>query len=223
MKKMILTLLLTTCQIVLGIQDEPLQYRVSLQFIELPHTALTEMLASNQKNGQILHEKAMALSKTGQGKILESSMVVCRSGQRAAVESTREVIFPTEYAPPGSTPYVGPKHPALRHLYAFEPRNTGVTFQVEATTSSYGMVELRFAPEIVTQVRLETWMEHVDEWGDASMRTPIFECLRLGTSITLKPGKFEFVSALTPKMNAQGPVVLRKILVFVRADLLTSP
>jgi hypothetical protein len=47
----------------------------------------------------------------------------------------------------------------------------------------------------------------------------IFETWRCNTSINLTPGKFEFVSALTPKANAPVPAVSRKILVFVRADI----
>jgi hypothetical protein len=253
MRKLILALLFTTSQIVVAGQDEllptetdqnfplkplslgiqvkpgaPRQCRVSLQFIEVPHTALTEMLASHEKNGQTLHDKAMALTKSGLGKMIESCMLVSRFGQRASIESVLEVIYPTEYEPPVLSMHVPftaeqRKHPALLNYHSFEPRNTGVTFEVEVTISPNGMVELRLAPEIVTRVRMENWMEHVDQWGDASMRMPIFDCLRFTSSITLKPGKFEFTSALTPKMNAQGPVVQRKVLVFARADMLPSP
>jgi hypothetical protein len=55
-------------------------------------------------------------------------------------------------------------------LTAFETRNTGVTFEVEPTLDSDGTIDLRPSPEIVTRLRLETWMEHVDQWGDGSMR-----------------------------------------------------
>jgi hypothetical protein len=37
------------------------------------------------------------------------------------------------------------------------------------------------------------------------------------------PGKFELITALTPKTNAPAPAVTRKILVFVRADVLPAP
>jgi len=113
-------------------------------------------------------------------------------------------------------------NPLFRTPTAFETRNTGVTLDVEALLESDGTVELRLSPEIVTQLRLETWMEHVDQWGDGSMRMPIFETWRFKTSINLAPGKFEFVSALTPKATAPVPAVSRKILVFVRADILPA-
>jgi hypothetical protein len=49
---------------------------------------------------------------------------------------------------------------------------------------------------------------------------PIYENWRFNTSISVESGKFELVSALSPKQNAPVPAVSRKILVFVRADLM---
>jgi len=224
MKKWIIALLFGSCGFAAGIQDEPRQIRVSLQFIEVAHTSLTEMLAQKDQSGPALHAKAMSLSKKGQAKILESCMLVCKAGQKATIESIQEVIFPTDYLPSGlptNLPNEGnPTNLVVRRVAAFEPRNTGVTFEVEPYMASHGMIDLRLSPEIVKQLRLETWMEHIDQWGDATYRLPVFESFRIQSKITVAPGKFEFVSALTPKMNTQGPVVTRKILVFVRADLL---
>jgi len=159
-------------------------------------------------------------------------MVICRSGQKASLETIREEIYPTEYAPPGlpcgnlsniRLPTDPPANPLFRAPTAFETRNTGVTFNVEATLSSDGTIDLVLSPQMVTRLRLETWMEHVDQWGDGSMRMPIFETLRFTTSNSVESGKFELVSALTPKANAPVPAVSRKILVFVRADILPDP
>lgn len=85
------------------------------------------------------------------------------------------------------------------------------------------MLHLQLTPQIVTRLRLETWMEHFDPWGDGSIRMPIYETWRFNTAISVAPGKFELVSALTPKSNAPAPAVSHKILVFVRADLLPAP
>jgi len=153
-------------------------------------------------------------------------MLVCKAGQKATIESIQEVLFPTEYEPsdmPSNTPNVAvPTCLVDRKAAAFEPRNVGVTFEIESTLAINGMIDLRLSPEIVKQLRLETWMKHIDQWGDATYRLPVFESFRIQSKITVAPGKFEFVSALTPNMNTQGPVVTRKILVFVRADLLPA-
>lgn len=65
--------------------------------------------------------------------------------------------------------------------------------------------------------------EYVDQWGDASVRMPVLETSRLNTSVSLMPGQFEMVGAITPKPNTPGPAVNRKLLVFVRADILPVP
>jgi hypothetical protein len=225
MKRLLVVLPLILCGIAAA---NPEQIRVSIQFVEVPHSTLTEMLSGPQTNGHSLHEKAVALSKEGHAKILETCMVVCRSGEKASVVSNREEIYPTEYAPPmlcgdlnrlASDP---PISPALRQPTAFDTRNTGVTFEVEASKSSSHTISLILNPEIVTRLRLETWMEHLDQWGDGSMRMPIYETWKTNTSIDVEPGKFELVSALTPKAKAPVPAISRKILIFVRADVLPS-
>lgn len=231
MKPLLIALGLLTGGIAVANQPHPKQIRVSLQFIEVPHSTLTEMLAGPEMNGEAIHEKAVALSREGHAKIMETCLVICRSGEKATLETIREEIYPTEYEPPqlpgsfSSTPArsnhdLPMNNPKLRAPTAFSTRNTGVTFNVEALLNSNGMIELRLSPEIVTRLRLETWMEHTDQWGDGAMRMPIFESLRCNTSIRVEPGKFELVSALTPKVNAPVPAVSRKILVFVRADVL---
>lgn len=230
--KRLIALALLLCGTAAGTQERPKQIRVSLQFIEVAQPALTEMLAGPQKSGQAFHEKAFALSKEGKAKIMETCMVICRSGEKASLETIREEIYPTEYAPPelpcGNPsnkrfPTDSPMNPAFRAPTAFNTRNTGVTLAIEASSASNGTVDLQLSPEIVTRLRVETWMEHVDEWGDGSMRQPIFAALRLNTAINVPTGKFQLVSVLTPKEDGPVPEVSRKVLVFVRADVLSIP
>lgn len=125
------------------------------------------------------------------------------------MKKTAEEIYPTEYQPP--TPSTGPTY---RSPTAFDTRNTGVTLEVAATSTSDRTIELQLSPEVVTPLRLETWMEHVDQWGDGSIRMPIYETLRTDSSISVESGKFQLVSALTPHANAPVPADSRKILVF---------
>ena len=224
---------LLLCGICAAHQDPPKLIRVSVQYIEVTHPVLTEMLAGKEKDGPAMHAKAIALAKDGKAKILETCMVVGRSGRKATAESIREVIFPTEYQPPelqNSVPLTPeqrtamapnpPVNPVFRSITAFETRNTGVTFEIEPTLGANDqIIDLRFVPEIVSQIGVNTWMEHTDEWGDASLRMPVFETWRVNTSVTLMAGQFELVTVITPKSAA--PAVSRKLLVFVRADVIT--
>ncbi len=217
------------CGVGAATQDQPRVIRVSVQYIEVPHPVLTEWMSGSETSGPAIHAKAMALSKTGGAKILETSRVVCKSGQKASVESIREEIYPTEYAPPGlpcNFPPRGsisdtPMNPKLRSPTAFETRNTGVTLEVEASTGSGGeIIDLQFSSQIVSRLRLETWMEHKDPWGNAPIRMPIFEKWGSKSSLSLQSGKFELAAVITPKSDAPVPAVARRILLFVRADTL---
>jgi hypothetical protein len=233
MKCIPIALSLIFCGVAAGHQDRPKQIRVSVQFIEVSHDNLTYLLASDDNCEQALHEKALSLSKAGQAKLLETCMVVCRSGERACIESIREEIFPIEYRLPEFLNYIpsdanrlsiqAPRNPLFREITAFDTRNTGVTFEVEADVNTNGTIDLRLSPEIVTRMRLITHMEHVDQWGDGSYRMPVYETWRGNFPISVESGKFELVSTFSRKTNAPVPAVSRKILVFVRADILPEP
>ncbi len=215
--------------------QHPRLIRVSIQYIEVAHPALTEWMSGSETSGPAIHAKAMALSKTGGGKILETCMVICRSGQKATAESIREEIYPTEYAPPGlpgsfgsgprdRTPPADPMNPKLRSPTAFESRDTGVTLEVEPTVGTNGqIIDLRFSSEIVSRLRLETWMEHKDPWGAAPVRMPIFEKWGSKSLLSLQSGKFEVAAVIAPKTDAPVPAVTHRILLFVRADTLPDP
>jgi len=201
----------------------PRHVRVSLQWIEVPHPFLTELSSGEKKNGSALHDAVIAYSKEGRAKSVETGIVVCRTGQKAVIESIREEIFPTEYEPPGSLYSIPPLNPAIRSFYAFETRNTGVTIEVEPTIGeNESLIDLYLTTEVITRARLETWMEHKDQWGDASLRMPVFEVWRTNTSVILTTGTFELASVISPKSNLPAPAVQNKILVFVRADVIPT-
>jgi hypothetical protein len=103
---------------------------------------------------------------------------------------------------------------------AFETRNLGVTLEIEPNMDNAGkIIDLRFAPQIVDFLRLETWVEHVDQWGDGSVRRPIIGSLRVSTGISLQDGQFGLVGFLTPNKKDGGQQIDRKIMLFVRADV----
>jgi len=224
MKTILIAFLL--CGICFGDQDAPKHARVSIQYIEVPHAFLMELLGGEETSGSAVHAKTMALSKTGEAKILETSMVVCRSGQRALAEAILEEIYPTEYEPPGFEPPNGFRwiDPLTRSYTAFETKNTGMILEIQPTMGQNPkIIELRLLPEFIQRLRLDTWLEHKDEWGDASLRIPVFEKWSANTALTLQAGKFELASVITPTEQPPAPAPSRRILLFVRADVIETP
>lgn len=217
-------------------QTAPNNLRVSLQLIEVAHPVLTEMMADSETRGAVLHDQAMARVKAGEAKLVDSSMVMTRSGERTNLESIQEIMFASEssgflggcgLATMSGFPPPRPDKPARHHRFlppCFETRNTGVTFEVEPTLAENGhLIDLVLTHEVIAPVREVTWLQYGPEWGGTPVRTPIFEVWRSNTMITLMAGQFEFISAITPKPAAPVPAVSRKILVFVRADIVPVP
>jgi hypothetical protein len=227
----------------------PPNIRVCVQFIELPHPVLTELLAGKDQSGPVLHQQAMELVKSSKAKVLESCVLMTRNNSNAAIESSGEVTYPTVYettpsADAGGSPrtpgalYFGcgggsmlpavPQKPisttapvAQGNPASFEIRNPGISIEIEPTVDTDNhIVDLRFESEVVALDHFATMLEQVRPWGGIPFRLPVFKVLRTNTGITLKPGQFELAGLITPKPANPVPPVSRKILLFVRADII---
>jgi general secretion pathway protein D len=115
------------------------------------------------------------LSQKKGADIMTAPSIMAKSGQKATIEIIREFIYPTEYEPPELPQNVGQQQPFNNGPIigpgggiiggggqaqgfpvtpatptAFEPRNTGVTLEIEPTLGNNdAVIDLRFAPEIV--------------------------------------------------------------------------
>lgn len=212
--------------------------RVHLGFIEVPHALLAEVMASEEAGSEpAMHARMRQLVKEERAKIVETCILVTRSGHWASSESIREYIYPTEDYPDKFSrgPVLTPEQEeaqleALRRRWermvrphtptSFETRNLGVTLEIEATHHGQ-LIDLRIAPEIGNHLGLHTWLEHKDQWGDASIRTPVFETLRTSTGVTLEDGKFGMLGVLTPMKPEGGLMTERKLMLFVKADIIS--
>jgi hypothetical protein len=208
----------------------PKNLRICVQFIEMPHTALTELMSGKAQPGHVLHEKAMAMTKEGKAKVVESAMVIAPSGQRAKIDTIRELIYPTEYSPMPSLPPTPPPNPTKplpspRFFYTdpmnFETRDIGVSLDFEPTFfPDTSQIQIRFAVEILDLSHFHMFLKLDDEWGKNSIQMPVFDTWRTNTDLSLQPGKFDLATTITPKPTEPVPATLRKILVFVRCDVI---
>ncbi len=210
------------------------QVRLVLQLVELPHATVTQWTTGKALPGREIHERAMKLAATGEAEIVETCVLVARSGERALVESIAELIYPTEYdpsSPPNAVAQglVDGNFPAFRYLRpadvitnSFETRNTGSTLEIEPMVGRGGtMVDLRISFEMVDRAGLATFTEFRDPWGDGSSRMPIFDTREMTGSITLTSGVFELWNIFNPK-PAAVPAVTTRMMVFVCADVLPT-
>lgn len=210
-------------------QELPKMVRVQVEFIEVPQETMTGLLYGPKKsaNDTELRAKLQELIGKKEARMLETQMVTARSGQKAMGESIHEYIYPTEYAPPElpahytKTPPPSPiRIPAIPT--AFETRNVGSTLEIEPTIDVSGsMIDLRFLPELVYHTGNETWQEVTEGKDTYQVQMPNFYKISVNTSVALITGQPFLVSAASPKNDAGDADFSRKVLIFVRADVLT--
>ena len=214
--------------------DLPKQIRVMVEFIEVPLPELTKLLADPRKsaNDGDLRKTVGELVTAGTATHYDTQFVIARSGETATSEGILEYIYPTEYEPfkaPTDTPssesseesssapsFIVPPTPT-----AFETRNTGGTLEVQPTIGvNNHLVDLRFAPEIVDHVKNESWGKWEGPNGEVPIEMPTFFSSRANSGMTTIDGQYS-LAATTSMLGEDGkPDHQRKLLFFVRADIL---
>ena len=141
------------------------------------------------------------LSQKKGADIMTAPSIMAKSSQKATIEIIREFIYPTEYEPPelpnsvgatgggggiaglgGGSAGIFPVTPATPT--AFEPRNTGVTLEIEPTLGNNDtVIDLRFAPEIVE-------FEGFINYG-SPIQSPSSDALGNPTTVTITENRIE--------------------------------
>lgn len=211
----------------------PPNIRVFLQYIEVAHTDLTNLLEDGP-SGAVLHTRAMALVDKRAARIVDSAVFTFQSGRRTSAESIREYIYPAEKEPDSFGWNSGslsgssfPGIPSLRLLaspwwISWDTRNTGLTFDFETPiifSFDDPTINLRFLVEDVSFSGLIPWMERRDRWGDDSLRMPLFETRRVTQQLPLQDGVYELASVIDPLPRPPAPAQSTKVLVFVRCEV----
>lgn len=212
--------------------DVPCMIRVQAEFIEMPHATYTRLMAAprTSANDTDLRAECAKLVENEEARIIETMCITGLSGQNATTESISEYIHPTEYEP-GELPLEINGEPAPSNssygsppmASAFDTKNIGSTFEVEASCDKVSqIVEVRFVPTLVYQVGLKNWGAEKVSGAAGPILMPEFYVIKTVTGVTVVSGQPSMVSALTPK-NAEGKYdSSRKIMLFLRADILTA-
>jgi hypothetical protein len=114
-------------------------------------------------------EKALRTLARCKADFFSSPRAVCRSGERAVVEATREMRYPTEFKPAqGGSGKVVPA--------AFESRNTGVTLECEASAKDDD-IQMSMTAKVVTFLGFIDYALHNSVRADSGPR-PMAELLK---------------------------------------------
>lgn len=163
--------------------------------------------------------------------MIETQIALARPGQKATTESIEEFIYPTEYEPAelpkeinvieggvkaeldGREFAIGPTPTA------FETRNLGSTLEIEPDHQG-DLVEVKFAPELVYHVKNIVWSEWKGKLGESPIQMPVIYSMRTSGQVTVRSGNYRLAAALSPRGKDGHPDFERKVMIFVRADVL---
>jgi hypothetical protein len=208
----------------------PMQVQVQVEFVELSHEALTKLLfltKPTSADATALRQQLQDMVSKNEAKILETQIAVARSGQKGGSESIHEFIYPTEYEPTCSLMdeelSKKPKTPnALAVPTTFETRNLGSILEVEpAVGEGNRIVELRFVPELIWHSGSAIWYEGKDSSGNPfKVQTPDIYTIRLNTGIQCISGQYTLAGVISPKNDKGDTDMTRKVMVFVKCDVL---
>lgn len=213
--------------------DAPKMIRVQVEHIELSHKDLTRLMMEDSAvtaDAKALRMKVQELVEKDGAKVIDTQIVLGRSGQKQTSESRQEFIYPAEYEPPGSEDIaeklakLGALPFNLASPTAFETRNLGSSLESEPTLGSDDkIIDLRLLTELEWHTGNTVWNEVKDTQGNAYKVTmPDFYSLITTTHITCISGQYVLVGALSPK-NSEGKLDAdRKVMVFLKCDVLAA-
>ena len=240
MKLPIVCALLTVAS-VSAAEDKPdgPMIRVSVQLIEVPVGTATGLMDRHGGDGAKLRESVEAAVREGTARIIDAASVTTLPNERAEIHSGTEGRFPVEMTLDSIPHSVGayvPRNPALRTElekewfdqlarpwppWNWNTRIVGLSLvgwvDFDAAT---GGVAVSLDPQWWGELEPELWKKHVDEWGDASVKRPVFTTVNCQSSLTLEPGRFVLAAVLSPQPQAPPPALVMRVMVFARADLL---
>ena len=207
--------------------------RVQVEYIEVPHETMTELLSEprTSTNDTPLRAKLQELVKEGKAKMTETQMVNARSGQSASTESVHEYIYPIEYeapqlvmnnVPENDKPQVLPPVGKPPFPAAWETRNIGSTLEIRPTISENDkVIDLLLNPTLVYHTGNNVWHEEIKGEDTYRVQMPNFYKVEVNNSMTLIAGQPFLMAAVSPKDEKGEADLTKKVLIFVRADVLT--
>jgi hypothetical protein len=219
------------------------QLRIQVEWIELSHTDFTALMEEHHpgepdtrqsSDDGLLRAKLKKMIEEDKAEIIDTAMVLARSGQRAKVEAVREVIYATEYGPPkvGGTEKrggeskaqdnAGDKSKGLPIAAAFETRNVGTTLEVDPVLGAdERTIDLSLSPEIVYHVGQEEYGVYREGESEVVAKMPLFYTMKLTTQVAMIAGEYLFAGVQSPfDMEAMEADRGRKVMVFLKADVL---
>jgi hypothetical protein len=212
----------------------PKVVRMQLEYIEMPKADLTRLLMEDKPvttDATALRMKVQDKVDKQEADIIDTQLVLSKSGFKAFSESRHEFIYPTEYEPP-SLPCGGRTKKTLSETFnsylgaptAFETRNLGSILEAEVTAPAGGrLVEFKVLSSFLWHTGNNVWQTWKGEAGaELEIRMPDFYVLEVNTSGVCVSGQYSLLSVVSPKDQKGEVNPDRKVMVFMKCNVLEA-
>lgn len=176
-----------------------------------------------------LRMKAQELVEKDEAKVIDTQLIIGKSGDKCISESNEEIMYPSEYVrsiPDDVTKEDMEKNYALIgglvSPTAYETKVIGSKLEVEPRLDEDSrLLELRLLSNIDWHTGNREWLETKDELGNTSqVAMPDFYGITIDTAINCISGQYVFFSVVSPK-NSEGKLdTEKKVMVFVKCKVL---
>lgn len=231
-----------------GSNEDSRIIQVQVEYVEMAHEDLTKLLFQAEpksSDASELRKQVQEMIARKEAKIIETQLTTARPNEKATAESAAEKIYPTEYEPPelpnyvsstapgpGTPPASPPRPdswqgvgPSVAVPTAFDTRNCGSKLETQAQASEDGkLVTVSLRPELVWHTGKTSWLELKDALGNTSkVEMADFYSLLFQTEVICAKGSYLMATVLSPKDERGIPDTSRKVMVFVKCEVLSAP
>lgn len=221
-------------------KTQPVMLRIKAEWFAMSGDTCSKLLDKNRSGGDaVLREEVTALVAQGEAKLFDLASGTTRPGLPVQIASVQEFIHPTEADPDAnrfqtSSPEGEPFPPAQLFTFnafptglilpAYDTRELGSRLQADLVLRRDGRtIAATVTPSWTALSGWESLGKYKDANAEVEMRIPRFGKLYFRSEFVFTDGAPMLVSVLSPSTPEGVTDPSKKLLVFIRVDVLRLP
>ena len=223
-------------------QLQPAMLRITAEWFALPPDTCSKLLEKNRSGGDAaLREEVRALVERGEANLFDLASGTTRPGEPVRVSSVQELIHPAEYDPagPGAEPEPGPSVPSVGEppqaiitsfplasaaSTAFDTQELGSRLEADLVLRPDGKsIAASVTPSWSLLAGWNSFGKYKDANAEVEMRMPRICKLSFKSQFIFTDGVPMLVGVLSPSTPEGVTDPSKKLLVFIRVDMLRLP
>jgi len=197
-----------------------------VEFIEVDARTLSDWIFENRldSDGTVLRKMVQGLVRDGSARVVETSVIVGRSGQRAKTESVSQAIYTSELEQSELPESVilssgSDIDESAVMATATEYRNLGITTEVDPVIGADDItLNINLSPSLIANDERTVW-PNAEVDANSRQEMPTFYRSQITTQIALSDGHYAFLGTGKPQSPRLEGVDDSVLAIFVRGDI----